>query len=553
MDAETLQVYDGNAGAFAGGYRATEPDQLYTLARAIFRDGQPTADIGTGSGRDTQWLSMQGFPTEGFDASDGMLDEARRAYPHCQFNRATLPGLDEIPSAEYTNVFCSAVLMHVPREELLASAMGLRRILRPGGRLLLSLRSSRSLEEREPDGRLFTTLPLGELELLLESIGLRVLLRATAPDAKRADITWQTIAAERTPEDTPRGVDRIQAVLVQDRKTATYKPALIRALAQISQVRSRLARWDRDVVRVPAWAVAMQWLTYYWHLMAHPKFVSQIRGEQENGSPQLAFRPLVREMVAQYGAGGLALAIRDMERAPWESPAIQSISSTIRKGPVTYAGPTHLRLFKWNSGPPSAPTGFGDAGGWIRMSESVWLDFSRFGHWIAESVVLRWAELTFEMNPTLSPEETLGLLLWSPSDERDTREVIDYLRSLSTVKSVWTGENIARFDVDHLIPYSVWQSNDLWNLLPCEPRLNNQKSDSLPTGELLQARHDVIANYWQEYAERWPGRFREQISRALGCSMEDQNWTEQAFAGLRETVERLATSRGLSRWQPTPT
>jgi hypothetical protein len=54
--------------------------------------------------------------------------------------------------------------------------------------------------------------------------------------------------------------------------------------------------------------------------------------------------------------------------------------------------------------------------GWVAMPEAVWLDISRFDHWIEDSIVVRWARLTAEMNRDGEAElgRYVGLLLQLP-------------------------------------------------------------------------------------------------------------------------------------------
>ncbi|CAG4890996.1 class I SAM-dependent methyltransferase [Paraburkholderia saeva] len=40
-----------------------------------------TADIGCGNGRDVAWMAANGYRVTGFDASPGLLAEARRLHP----------------------------------------------------------------------------------------------------------------------------------------------------------------------------------------------------------------------------------------------------------------------------------------------------------------------------------------------------------------------------------------------------------------------------------------------------------------------------------------
>src|SRR5580700_4829815 len=102
MDDATLTAYDSAAKAFADEWAAQPPPtDLQAVVRQFFIPGS-TADIGCGSGRDAAWLTANGFPTHGFDASEGLLAEARQRYPHIEFSKAALPELDGIAEGSFT-------------------------------------------------------------------------------------------------------------------------------------------------------------------------------------------------------------------------------------------------------------------------------------------------------------------------------------------------------------------------------------------------------------------------------------------------------------------
>ncbi|MBP1466873.1 class I SAM-dependent methyltransferase [Candidatus Chloroploca sp. M-50] len=164
---------------------------------AAFVPGQSTVDVGCGSGRDTAWLVEQGFPTVGYDGSIGMVAAARAAYPELDLRHDTLPHLATIPDESYTNVLCSAVLMHLPSEALAPAVAGLARIMRPGGRLVLTYRASETPTPREPDGRLYTPIDQDELAHYCAASGLCVLRQDIEADGGRAGVHWSIVVAER--------------------------------------------------------------------------------------------------------------------------------------------------------------------------------------------------------------------------------------------------------------------------------------------------------------------------------------------------------------------
>jgi len=197
MDTQTIQVYDQKAASIAARHRGNKPNRLNDLILTYFHTGELTADVGCGSGRDTEWLHHQGIPTIGYDGSEGMLAEARLLNPTAEFHLAFLPDLAEIPDAHYFNVLCNAVLMHLDKNETPSALQNLARILQPKGRLVVSFRGSQDEAEREADGRLYTRVQVDEMTAWMVAAGLKVLVAETLPDPVRSGGEWSIVVAER--------------------------------------------------------------------------------------------------------------------------------------------------------------------------------------------------------------------------------------------------------------------------------------------------------------------------------------------------------------------
>jgi len=155
MDDATLRAYDRDAKAFADEWEAQQPPaDLHAVVRRFFIAG-PTADVGCGSGRDTAWLNASGYPTSGFDASEGLIAEARRRHPQIRFSRATLPALKGIADSSFANVLCETVIMHLEPVVITPAVERLLAILLPGGILYLSWRVTEGADRRDEHGRLY--------------------------------------------------------------------------------------------------------------------------------------------------------------------------------------------------------------------------------------------------------------------------------------------------------------------------------------------------------------------------------------------------------------
>lgn len=160
-DPSTLAAYDKVAPAFAAEWHSQPPPtDLHAAVRRYFRPG-PTADIGCGSGRDVAWLDANGFPCAGYDASEGLLAEARQRYPALTFVASSLPELVGIAEGSLQNVLCETVIMHLPTAAIEPSLRRMLAILKPGGSLYLTWRVTKGVDQRDSYGRLYAAFDAG--------------------------------------------------------------------------------------------------------------------------------------------------------------------------------------------------------------------------------------------------------------------------------------------------------------------------------------------------------------------------------------------------------
>jgi SAM-dependent methyltransferase len=156
MDRLTLAAYDNDAAAFARDWHEQPaPVDLQEIVARFFIRGGTSADIGCGSGREVAWLNANGFPAVGFDASEGLLTQARSRYPDLNFAWAELPALRGIVANTYDNVLCETVIMHLDRARIASSVRRLLDIVKPGGIFYLSWRVTEDADQRDKHHRLY--------------------------------------------------------------------------------------------------------------------------------------------------------------------------------------------------------------------------------------------------------------------------------------------------------------------------------------------------------------------------------------------------------------
>jgi SAM-dependent methyltransferase len=115
------------------------------------RGSEPVADVGSGPGYVTARLHDLGVPVFGVDVSPRMVALARRAHPHVRFHVGSMESLD-LPDRTLGGLLALYSVIHVPDGQLPAVLAEFRRVLVPGGYLLLAFQTGdgerRRLTER---------------------------------------------------------------------------------------------------------------------------------------------------------------------------------------------------------------------------------------------------------------------------------------------------------------------------------------------------------------------------------------------------------------------
>ncbi|MGW3044823.1 class I SAM-dependent DNA methyltransferase [Kitasatospora sp. NPDC001159] len=99
--------------------------------------GGTVADLGCGPGHVTGWLVGQGAAVVGVDLSPKMVELARREQPKAEFRTGDLLALPAT-DGEFAAAVALYSVIHLEPEELLPAFVEMRRVLRPGGVLLVS-------------------------------------------------------------------------------------------------------------------------------------------------------------------------------------------------------------------------------------------------------------------------------------------------------------------------------------------------------------------------------------------------------------------------------
>ena len=208
MDQATFRAYAAHAGEIARRHakgRKVQAGISQYFTRA-FDPGDRILDIGAGAGADLALLVSEGYQAYGMEPVAEMRAEAVRAHPELsgRLVEGSLP--DDLPDLAglgglFDGAICAAMLQHLPRATLFDAVFSLRRLLRPGGRVLASIPTHRTdIDEkgRDPFGRLFSGVQAGELDLLFQRAGFRTLERWGEEDSlgRGGVVQWATLLFE---------------------------------------------------------------------------------------------------------------------------------------------------------------------------------------------------------------------------------------------------------------------------------------------------------------------------------------------------------------------
>lgn len=197
MDKDTLDYYALNALEVAKRYEEV-PSALANQFDAAFTSGGKVLDIGCGSGRDLAVLIRKGFDAYGIDPVSEFVEISQKIHPELlgRVKVGQLPNLAIPFDGEFDGLLCCAVLMHLDRTKLEESIKAFKLVIKPDGRVLISVPSARSdtdIYRRDQHGRLFEDYSSDFLKNTFEKHGFHLLEEWGNLDTmQRSGIEWQT-------------------------------------------------------------------------------------------------------------------------------------------------------------------------------------------------------------------------------------------------------------------------------------------------------------------------------------------------------------------------
>ncbi|WP_446831166.1 methyltransferase domain-containing protein [Candidatus Foliamicus sp.] len=571
---DVVAVYDAAAPELFQHYEEIPFSGAHgAVMRLLPESSSNVLDVGAGSGRDAAWFAAHGHNVVAVEPSAGLRNAGRKEHRSSRIRWLDdrLPTLEKVlrSKASFDLVWVSAVWHHLPASQRRRAFRKLVSVLSPGGSIMISLRQG-----PPSPGRPLAPVSAAEVSRLALDHGLQIILEEKCADwSGRSEVSWDVVWLQ-LPDDGTGALPLLRHIVFNDKKSSTYKPALLRVLLRIADGAAGFARDgpDDDHVDLPLGLVALFWVRTFQPLIkaSLPQLPA---GNERLGFVNSDFRELMKRShfdlrVGQRFEGEDAERLTSVLRTtadlilrmPAEHIKYPGSSKHVFHGVRPGKGRTENKnsicideVFLWSFGSFSVP-------------RNLWQAMARYASWLEPAVLNEWIRLMrrYEGNTGGGPQSWdlhFRALRWL-TPEHDisvARACAEKLRSNGSLYCVWTGKHLRRtYAIDHCFPFAAWPCNDLWNLLPSDRNANSGKSNRLPSQEALHAARFRLQDWWTSaYQEnvQLKETFEHEARSALPAAVlaGEAITPESLFEGLILQQTVLKRDQQIPEWEPTTT
>jgi ubiquinone/menaquinone biosynthesis C-methylase UbiE len=148
--AENLRFYTTPQAVDDCSIYRLEPQEKYLFAK-YYRPDDRILDLACGLGRTTLILHEMGFSVRGVDASEVLINTAKRRLPYLDLRVGSYDRIEE-PDSAFSHVLISfnGIDLAFPESQRLTSLRECARVLKPGGTLIYSSHNIKSLHLFSP-------------------------------------------------------------------------------------------------------------------------------------------------------------------------------------------------------------------------------------------------------------------------------------------------------------------------------------------------------------------------------------------------------------------
>jgi protein-L-isoaspartate O-methyltransferase len=523
-------------------------------------------DVGSGSGRVAAWLAELGHQVVAMEPARALREYAEHTYahPHIEWVNDRLPQLDVIQQRTtwaFDAIVAHAVWMCVPPTERQRAFRKLIETLKPGGVLVMRHVVD---DARELDVTL--TVPHAEISEFAQRNGLLVEYDECRVGADGRH--WQHVVI-RVPDDGTGALPFLRHIILNDRKSATYKLGLLRTMVRVADAAPGLARPDDDMhVQLPFGLIGLYWVRLYQPLTRAdlPQMPANTQGGTKLGFVGAHYVRLHDGIANDLTIGSQFRG--EMAHAVWG--AINDACDLIRKMPATFITYDDGRpVFEIHKGKKSVLKhdylvidepllwSFGS----VRVPRHMWQSMMRFCAWIEPALIYEWQNLmhayAYSQGRKLDYATIDAAMRWydpmrtvGPARVRAQRLLTQNI----PVYCVWSGKrlNEKNFDIDHVFPWAAKPCGDMWNLVPAARAVNqHEKRDRLVSATVLDAAAERLHTWWDtaylhDENQLIPQRFFAEARTSLAVS---ESSIRALLLGMHQLRLQLRKDQQIPEWR----
>lgn len=319
----------------------------------------------------------------------------------------------------------------------------------------------------------------------------------------------------------------IATILRHDRKVASYKIALIRSINDVVLGYSHIS--ENSPVAIPLRMLASFWVAYYWPFTDCDNPI--IQGRSAQGKLDISFRTSVTRLRQEWqllvestrSSDGFFLASEFLtahRRNNYPPKLVQAYYQSLTEiadalqQPIRYAGPGEYSVFtrpkRWMQIKNAIPeivcipeTNSNDL--CLVIDSELWSGFRDLSLWIEALCIHEWSLFTQAITG-LDRGIVYSLLTDRPDNRRpltwERNQIEILMMEGNTFSCPWTGKALKQndYDLDHILPISVYPINEMWNLVPSDPTFNQHtKRNRLPSTDRLTNAFPHLVGTYQLY------------------------------------------------------
>ena len=190
MGTKTITYYNKKAKELSVAYGQIDFGLIQEQVAAFFSSSNKILELGSGSGRDANFLIEEGYDVIGIDGSPEMIKESIKQYPALR-DRVILCDLAiDYPKFEFQfdALYSIATLIHFNKEELERVLLNSINVLQDNAPVFISVSLKRELIQ--DDDRFFNGLSKEEWGGLFENCGFKTEKIVENRDSSGRNITW---------------------------------------------------------------------------------------------------------------------------------------------------------------------------------------------------------------------------------------------------------------------------------------------------------------------------------------------------------------------------